>query len=81
MGHPVHQGRDLPDHLEPSGDAVAIEIVIRVHASGAMSVAGPVEDREWMLAALDHAKDAVRNHHRPKNEIVIPGRDTDLARG
>jgi hypothetical protein len=77
MAHPVHQGRDLPDHMSPTGDAVAVEITIRVYASGAMSVHGPMEDKAWMLAALENAKDAVKNHHDVK-AIVIPGKDLSL---
>ncbi len=78
MGHPTQQGRNLADHATPDGDAVAVEIIIRVHASGAMSILGPMQDPAWVLAALDHAKDAVKNQMKPKNEIVIPSKDIQL---
>lgn len=78
MGHPVHQGRDLAEHFSPAGDAVAVEIVIRVMASGAMQIVGPMNDPLWMLAALDHAKDAIKNQQKPKTGIIIPAHDVEL---
>ena len=79
MGHPVHQGRDLAEHFSPDGDKVAVEIKILVMASGAMQIIGPMNDPLWMLAALDHAKDAIKNQQRPKTEIIIPAKDVQLS--
>lgn len=78
MAHPVYQGKDLPEHLTDVGDPVAIKIEIRIHASGAMSIVGPVEDQAWMLAALDHAKDAVKGYHIPRSQLIIPKQDVQL---
>jgi nitrogen fixation protein FixH len=63
--------------MSPAGDAVAVEITIRVYASGALSVQGPMADKTWMLAALEQAKQAVKDH-RDVKQIVIPGRDVAL---
>lgn len=78
MGHPLQHGRDLHEHFSSSGDEVAVKIVIKVHASGSMSVEGPLDEREWMLAALENAKDAVRNHRR-NAPIIVPAKDVTLA--
>ena len=51
MAHPVYQSKDLAEHFTTDGDAVAVEIVIRVMASGAMQITGPMNDSLWMLAA------------------------------
>lgn len=59
-------------------DGAVVTITINVYASGAMSVAGPLQDKRWMLAALENAKDSVRNH-RGQGEIIVPGRDVSLA--
>lgn len=66
-----------PRKLDGLPEGVQIRVTIDIHANGAMSVAGPIHDKEWMLALLDNAKDAVRNHHMPKSQqgIVIPDRD------
>jgi len=58
----------------PSG--VVVEIRVCVHADGAMSVHGPIDDKPWMIAALSNAIDAVRNHG--KGAIIIPSKDVSL---
>lgn len=72
-----HGQRALPDHMTASGDQTAIKITITVAASGALLVEGPLDEREWMLAVLENAKDAVRNHRRP-SPIIIPTKDVSL---
>jgi len=59
---------------------VSFSVTLRIHANGALSIEGPVHDKEWMLALLDNAKDAVVNHHRPRTEqaIVIPQHDVSI---
>lgn len=58
---------------------VVAELRIRLHENGALSVAGPVEDTAWCLAALEHARDAVNRHKSNRPEIVIPGGDVDAG--
>ena len=70
--------RSLPDHGTPAGDAVRVQIVIKVHASGALSIEGPLEERAWMLAALENAKDAVRNHRPRELGLIVPPSDVSL---
>lgn len=65
----------LPDHLSDDGNRVVVELVIRVHASGALSVQAPLEDKAWCLAALEQATSAVKNHRA--GGIIIPGSDVD----
>ncbi len=79
MGNPLQHATSLPDHATDVGDRVAARIVITVHASGAMSVSGNIEDQQWALVALEHAADAVRSHHaRKAGELVIPAKDVRL---
>lgn len=62
----------------PAGHPAA-KIIISVFEDGALSVEGPIGELQWVLAVLENAKDAVRNHHRPKSAIVVPGRDVSLG--
>jgi hypothetical protein len=62
-------------------DGVFAKIEITVRRNGAMSTAGSIEDLNYALAILDHAKDAVRQYHarkRPMDGIIVPAKDTDL---
>jgi hypothetical protein len=52
-----------------------ITISVTLHPSGALSIAGPVNDKRFALAMLEHAKDAVRGHHAPVKRLVIPAKD------
>lgn len=59
-------------------DTVAA-IRIRLHANGAMQVDGNIGDVALALSMLDHAKDAVRNQLKSRNDIIVPGRDVDVS--
>lgn len=69
---------NLPKLLDQLPTDVVVEIRVCVHASGALSVHGPIHDKPWMIAALSNAIDAVRNHGGPR-EIVVPGKDVSLS--
>lgn len=53
---------------------------IDIRQSGALSIAGSINDEKYALNALQAAMDAVRSHHNPKRELIIPGKDTGLER-
>ena len=60
---------------------IAAQIVITVYADGAMSVKYPVDDKAWVLAALDNARDAVRGKMRADNSesgVIIPHNEVSL---
>lgn len=79
MANPLTHSRSLPDHATDAGDRVAASITIKVYASGAMSVDGSIGDLQWALAALDHAKDAIRSEHAKKlGAAVVPAKDVSL---
>lgn len=59
-------------------DEVTACITIKMYRNGAMSVEGPVEDTAFCLAALDNAKDAVRNHKKRRDELVVPHYDLSV---
>ena len=66
-----------PDHLYD--DAVIAKIEICVRRNGAMSTAGSIEDLNYALSLLDHAKDAVRQYHAKKHpKLITPAQDVDL---
>jgi len=52
---------------------------IKVYANGALSIEGPMDDPQWCLSVLEHAKDAIKNRiHMMNNTIIIPERDVSL---
>ena len=60
----------------PSDDLdIVAEINIRLRRNGAMSVEGNVGDREFALALIDNARDALVRQSKPHTELVVPGRD------
>ena len=64
------------------GDDVMAKLTVTVFRSGAMSVAGNIEDRAYALALIDGARDAVINHHaRMANQggVIMPRHDNPLA--
>ena len=61
----------------PNSPVVAV-LYIEIRQSGALSVAGNIEDERYALDALQSAMDAVRSHHRHTNRLIIPGKDTGL---
>lgn len=71
--------RSMPDHSTAAGDVYAT-LSINVHASGALSVVGPIENLEWALAVLENAKDAIRGYHAKKDGgIIVPAKDVSIV--
>ena len=66
-----------PRNIEDMPLGAAVEVKITLHNNGALSIAGPIHDQRWMIAVLENAIDAVRNHHMPKSKqgLIIPDRD------
>lgn len=61
-------------------DDVLAAITIKVHRSGAMSVAGSISDEQFALSLIDAARDSVRSHHlRQRGSLIIPSHATGLA--
>jgi hypothetical protein len=54
-----------------------VDITIRCYEDGPLAVLGPIEEKEFILAALHNAIDAVNNHHS-RRPIVVPGRNVVL---
>lgn len=63
--------------LEEQGRPV-VTLTIDVYEDGALAVRGPTSDPEWCIAVLANAIDAVRNHRRPKSEVVVPNGDVSI---
>lgn len=61
--------------MSSTGRLVA-QITVKIWENGSLSIEGPVEDTAWCLAALDHAKDAIR---RKASQRVLPQSDVDAV--
>lgn len=55
---------------------VAITLTITLHASGALSVSGPVQDKKLCMVLLDNARDALKR--QADLGIVVPAYDTGI---
>jgi len=60
-------------------DSVVAYLQIEIYKSGALSVAGSIDNEKYAVNALLAAVDAVKSHHKPCNALIIPGKDTGLA--
>jgi hypothetical protein len=69
---------DLPRMLDALPAGVVVELRVCVHADGALSVKGPIDDKAWCIAALSNAIDAVRNHGSP-GALIVPAKDVSLT--
>jgi hypothetical protein len=67
----------LPKMLDRLPDGVVVEIKVCIHESGSLSVQGPMDDKPWMIAALENAIDALRNQRGPR-DVIVPSRDVSL---
>ena len=65
----------------PEHGNITARIVIDVYEDGALSVRFPVNDKAWVLAALDNARDAVRGKLRSDNGetgLIVPSTEVSL---
>lgn len=66
-----------PDALYDDAPIARLEILAR--RNGSLSVGGDISDLNYALALLDHAKDALRNHHLRRGSFLItPAKDVIL---
>lgn len=62
-------------------DPAILDITIRIHQSGAMSVSGHIEDETYALSLLDAARDSVKSYHararlNKGQSLITPEYDT-----
>jgi len=79
---PLDHARD-PDDLH--GDAVVFALEIKVRRNGAMSVAGSIFEEAYALAALDAAKQSIKDHNARRRldqggSVIVPPHDTPWER-
>jgi hypothetical protein len=69
-----------PRRLDALPFGASVTVKLTLHDNGAMSIEGPIHDQAWMMAFLDNARDAVRNHHMPRSKsgLIIPDKDITL---
>lgn len=63
-------------------DKIVATLTISVYESGAMSVAGNIENEQYALALVDAARDSVINHHKNQNlnsGLILPAHDNPLT--
>lgn len=74
---------DYPhDPSDPHGERIVAFLKISIRRNGSMSTEGNIGDLKFALAMLDHAKDAVRQHHariESGKRVIVPAHDTPLA--
>lgn len=56
---------------------VVAQIVVNLHANGAMSISGNVGDNQLAVGMLDHARDAVKG--QSKSKLLIPNYDVEVV--
>lgn len=61
--------------VPPKTDDTVAWITVRYHATGTVSIQGTIGDPKFAQDLLDHAKDAIRNQIKPKDQLLIPNRD------
>lgn len=61
-------------------DPVVAYLQIDIRRSGALSVAGSIDNERYAVSALQGAIDAVKSHHSKVKTLIIPGKDTGLRR-
>lgn len=69
---------DLHGRLLDGARREPMVLTITHYPNGAMSVEGPIDKTDYCLSLLENAKDAVRNHGRPRGELVVPARDVGI---
>ena len=61
----------------PKPDDTIGWVTVRMHAAGTISIQGTIGDRDFAVSLLEHARDAVMNQIRPRDQLLIPGRDVE----
>jgi hypothetical protein len=70
---------NLPADGRPTDEDIVATIVVRIRRSGAMSVAGDIQDENAAIAMLDAARDSVRSYHmRQRGGLIIPAHAAGL---
>lgn len=65
---------------EIENDVPIAFLQITIYQSGAMSVAGSIQEENFALSMIDAARDSIKSHHlRQRGSIVIPSSSTGLA--
>ncbi len=60
-------------------DPVVAYLQIEVHKSGAMSVSGSIQNKNYALKILDAARESVISHHTPMVTTITPASATGFS--
>ena len=63
----------------PKPDDCVAWITVRLHAHGAVSIAGTIGEKKMAHALLDAARDAITRQVPADREIVVPNRDVEVV--
>lgn len=56
-----------------------VVMTITLNRNGSLTVDGPLSDKQFSLALLDHARDAVSNMGmKSRNGLLVPAKDVGL---
>jgi hypothetical protein len=72
MNDVLHNVKHEQDEFE-----VVAELRVRIHRSGALSVAGCIDHEQYAIACLEQAIEAVKRHHK-RFELVVPSKDSGV---
>lgn len=65
---------------EVENDIPIAQLQITIYKSGAMSVAGSIQDENFALSMVDAARDTIKSHHlRQRGSLLIPASSTGLT--
>lgn len=56
-----------------------VALTVKCWPDGALSVEGPIANKEFCISVLMNAIDAVRNHGRPNKELIVPPKDVSIV--
>jgi len=61
-------------------DIPIAQLQITIYKSGAMSVAGSIQDENFALSMVDAARDSIKSHHlRQRGQLLIPASASGLS--
>lgn len=66
-----------------SDRTIRAQVTVKVFSDGALSIEGPVDDTVWMLALLDHMRDAIKHRAQARRKpatIELPAHDVTLIK-
>ena len=81
--HSIHVKDSPSDYIDPAerDDDITATIRLDLRRNGSMSVSGAVMDKQFALALIDSARDAVISFHsKQPQSIIVPDQGVRLVK-